>query len=92
MDYDEAINDIVVFLKQDKRVIQPWRNYASKHLQEALASIRMGLTMTDRDVPEDTVRPYILDPPVFPIPRPTGCICSDDMPPRKDCPVHSTPQ
>ncbi len=80
MDYDEAINDIVVFLKQDKRVTQPWRNYAIKHFQEGIASVRMGLTTTNRQPPADA--------PVFPRPRPLGCICADDMPPRKDCPVH----
>ncbi len=88
MDYEQAINYIVTFLKQDKRMAQPWRNYTAKHLMEAIATARMGLTTTNRDVPEDLVQPYILDPPVFPRPHPTGCICSDDMPPRRDCRVH----
>lgn len=81
MNYDEAISDIVTFLKQDERVKQPWRNYATKHLQEAMAAINMGLTTTDKKPP---------DAPVFPRPKPLSCICTDDMPPRRDCPVHGT--
>ncbi len=83
MDYDELINDIVVFLKQDKRVALPWRNYGLKAANELQAFVRMGLTMTNRQPP---------DAPVFPRPRPLGCICADDMPPRRDCPVHGTPK
>jgi hypothetical protein len=83
MDYDTAIADIVAVLKADKRVTQPWRNYGLKAANELQAFIRMGLTTTDRQPP---------DAPVFPPPRPLGCICTDDMPARKDCPVHGTPK
>jgi hypothetical protein len=83
MDYDAAINDVVTFLKQDKRISQPWRNYATKHFQEGLADVRMGLA-------ESGVQPPPADAPVFPTPQPIGCICSPDMPPRRDCPVHGT--
>ena len=83
MDYDAAITEIVDVLKADKAVVQPWKNYALKAANEMQAFVRMGLTTTNRQPP---------DAPVFPRPKPIGCICTDDMPPRRDCPVHGTPK
>ena len=54
MDYDQSIQEIISVLKADKSVIQPWRNYAIKHLMEAQAHICKGLSTTYRE-PEQRV-------------------------------------
>ncbi len=46
MDYDSSIQDIIAILKEDKSVVQPWRNKATSRLEEVQAFIRMGETIT----------------------------------------------
>ena len=88
MDYDQSIQEIISVLKADKSVIQPWRNYAIKHLMEAQAHVKMGLTTTNRE-PDDHPAMQFAGPVKggADIAAPQ-CICTPGMPPRKDCPVH----
>ena len=79
MSYDEEIQTLIDAIKADKAIVQPWRNYAIKHLMETQAHIRMGKTTTHRSPDEPA-------PMQFAAPKPT-CICTE-MGRRKDCPVH----
>src|SRR5438067_6521027 len=81
VDYEAAFNDIITVMEADKNLKLPYKNYAIADAWRLLAVIRMAI-----DVPA-ALPP---DAPVFPRPHPLGCICADDMPPRKDCPVHGT--
>lgn len=47
MNYDEQINNIVIAIKGDKAIIQPWRNKAASRLEEAQAFVRMGKTTSN---------------------------------------------
>lgn len=80
MNYDSEINELVNSLKEDKTIIQPWRNKAISRLEEVQAFIRMGKTTAYQ--PKG-------DPNQI-IPGPLGgrtCSCSTEV--RKvNCPVH----
>lgn len=82
--YTPAINTFIEQIKGDKSIVQPWRNYALKHLGEALADIHEGQRVTNLTPPEGT--PGMVDTAAA---VKTGmCICDPDMPPRKNCVVH----
>ncbi len=83
MDYDAYITELTDVLKQDKSVVQPWRNKSVARLQEVQAFIRMGKSTTNRK-PDD--HPAMQ----FAGPTQSQCICTPGMPPRKDCPVHGS--
>jgi len=74
--YTPAINTFIEQIKADKSIVQPWRNYALKHLQEALAEIRMGLT-TSNAKPDEPADPIVQ----------TFCTCPAGGR-RRDCPAH----
>lgn len=91
MNYDHELQRLITAIKADKSIVQPWKNYALKHLYEAQAHLRMGLTTTNMSVPAGTiVYTYTASSPGNEV---TGsqeygdCIC----PPggkHKECPVH----
>lgn len=76
--YDVAIRDIIGYVREDKTIIQPWRNKAVARLEEAQAFVRMGKTSVN-NLPE---------PPAT-MTAPTVNTCTCPVGARdKLCPVH----
>lgn len=104
MDYDAHFTSLLEALQADTTLEQPYKNFAIADTKRLLAVIHEGLigrealAQTEHDITPAAQPNHaqsvseILDAKRFPVPRPVSCICSDDMPARKDCPVHGTPQ
>lgn len=52
MNYDQQITKLIMDVKADKAIIQPWRNKATARLEEAQAFIRMGKHSSNQMPPE----------------------------------------
>lgn len=77
--YDLALNDIIEHIKADKGIVQPWRNYAIKHLMEAQAHICKGLSTAPAHLVQMAEHEGA---PVMGV-----CICPEGGR-HKNCPVH----
>lgn len=73
-DYAAALATFGEQIKNDKDIVQPWRNYALKALNEVQAYTHIGLSTTNRKVE---------DLPVMQ----ASCTCPEGGL-RRDCPVH----
>ena len=73
MNFDEQIKKIVVAIKGDKAIIQPWRNKAAARLEEAQAFVRMGKTSAPARLTDEELSRYDAVSPVKP-----SCICPPD--------------
>jgi len=54
MNHDATIQAIIKDIKADVSIVQPWRNYAIKSMNEAQAFVRMGKTTTYAEAPQGT--------------------------------------
>jgi hypothetical protein len=81
----DHIRDIITALKEDKSCVQPWRNYAVKNLQEAIAMIEQGHRETTMKPPggmlDDVTKPGEIKPNICTCPSYPHAI-------DKACPVH----
>jgi len=58
MNYDQTIQQVIKLIKEDKSIIQPWRNKAVARLEETQAFIKMGKTSTyEKEEPVCTCPP-----------------------------------
>lgn len=77
INYDKTVTDLVKAIKQDKSIIQPWRNKAVARLEEAQAFVRMGKTSAYETTTQFTINTDVI----------AQCTCPNgatDL----TCPVH----
>lgn len=49
MNYDSSIQSLIASIKEDKSIVEPWRNKAQARLEEVLAFIDRGKKITYRE-------------------------------------------
>lgn len=80
------ITDLIIATKEDKSIVQPWRNYALKALNEALAFVEKGQRVSNLTPPAGSEQGR-LNPHV---PHAAGCSCPGPGVLNNACPVHGS--